>query len=166
MLHRIIVSHFRLHGGGRIQIQSPVRRIDYVTNPITDDTATERHPAAPVPRNPKWRVRTKRHRPDPKIIVESLGNLMMLVHFGQVGDLAIDILESVAAGMNGVNLANGPGPNPLADTANGIAGMTLVAELGDNLVFVGRGHEFADFMDRMSQRLFAIHMLASPHRLH
>src|SRR6267143_2303131 len=160
MLHRIIVSHLCLHGRGRIQVERPVGRIDYMTNPITDDTATERHPAAPIPGHPQRRVRTELHRPDPKIVVESCGNVMRLVYFGQVGDLTIDILESVAAGMNGVNLANGPGPNPLADPANGIAGMTLVAELGDHLVFVGPGHELSDFIHRMSQRLFTIDVLA------
>src|SRR5207302_10327958 len=127
MLHRIIVSHLRLYRGGGIQIQRPVRRIDDVTNPITDDTAAKMHPSAPVPGHPQRRVRTELHRPDPKIVVESFGHLMRLVHFGQVGDLTVNIFESVARGMNGVNLANAPGPKPLADPANGIAGTTLSA---------------------------------------
>ena len=61
--------------------------------------------------------------------------------------MAIDILESVAAGMDGVHLPDGAGPNPLANPANGSAGMTLVAELSHDLVFVGSGHELADLMD-------------------
>src|SRR5829696_808488 len=91
---------------------------------------------------------------------------MMFVHFGQVGDLAINVFESIAARVNGVNLANGSSPNPLADAANGTAGMTLVAELGDNFVFVSRGHEFAGFVDRVGERLLAIDMLAVSHRFH
>src|SRR6185369_15211826 len=129
MLRRIIISHLRLHGGGRVQIQRPIRRIDYVTDPVTDDTAPEWHPAAPVPRHPQRRIGPKRNRPDPEFVVEGFGNLNRLVHFGQVWDLAIDILERVATGMNRVNRADRPGPNPFADPANGIAGMTLVAEL-------------------------------------
>src|SRR5438552_3822237 len=90
----------------------------------------------------------------------------MLVHFFQVRDLAIDVLESIAPGMNGVNLSDGPGPNPLAKLANRAGRMTLVAELRDHFVFVRSGHECMDLMDVMSQRLFAIDMFAPTHRFH
>src|SRR5713101_2962186 len=88
----------------------------------------------------------------------------MLIHFIQVRNLAINVLESITAGMDGMYLANGPGPNPLAKLANGAAGMSLVTELCNHFVFVGGGHERADFMNVVGQRFLAINMLAAPHR--
>src|SRR6185503_5091929 len=115
MLRRIVIRHLRLHGRWRIQFQRPIRGIDDVTNPVADDTAAKVHPATPVPRHPERRVRTELHGADPKIVVESFGNLMLLIELREIRDLAIDILERVAAGMNRVNLADGSGPNPLAN---------------------------------------------------
>src|SRR2546423_15080868 len=163
MLRKIVVSRLRPHGGGGIQIQRPERRIQNVTNPVTDDTTPEMHPTAPVPGQPERGVRAELHRAHPEIVIESFGNLMRLVHFGQVGDLAIDILERIAAGMDGVNLANGSGPNPLANPANATAGMTLVSELTDHLVLVGRRRELSNFIHRLSQRLLTLDVLAVPH---
>src|SRR6185503_3849036 len=103
MLYEVVAGHLRLYRGRRIQIERPECRIDHVTDPIADDTAAKVHPAAPVPGHPERRVGTKRHGPDPKIVIESFRHLMNFVHLGEVGDLAIDIFESVTAGMNGVN---------------------------------------------------------------
>src|SRR6058998_3301328 len=90
----------------------------------------------------------------------------MLVHFFQVGNLAIDVFERITASMNGLHLANGPGPDPFAELANGATGMALVTELRHHFMLPGGNHERADFMDVVSQRLFAINMLDAPHGLH
>src|SRR5437879_6906937 len=90
----------------------------------------------------------------------------MLVQFFEVGNLAIDVFKSITAGMDGVHLADGASPNPLAELANGAAGMTLVTELGNHFVFVRGSHEGADFVNIVSEWLFTIHMLAAPHGFH
>ena len=79
----------------------------------------------------------------------------MLIYFIQVGNLAINIFESITAGVDGMYLANSPGPNPFAKLSDGAAGMALIAELCDHFVFVGGGHERADFMDVVGQRFLA-----------
>ena len=68
--------------------------------------------------------------------------------------------------MDGMHLADGPSPNPFADLANRPARMPLVAKLCHDFVFLGGCHDFANFMNRMSQRFFAIDMLSASHSLH
>src|SRR5437870_4428331 len=90
----------------------------------------------------------------------------MLIDLFQIGNLAIDILKSITARVDGVHLADSARPNPFAELADGAGGMTLIAKLRHDFVLVGGSHERADFMDIMSQRLFAIDMLAAPHGFH
>src|ERR1019366_10302597 len=108
-------------------------RIDDVANPVADGARAERRPAAPSAGNPEGCVRTKGNRTDPPVIVEPFGHLIMLVELVEIADLAIQIPHAVTAGMNGVHLADGASPYPLAEPANRSKGMPLVAELGDHL---------------------------------
>ena len=118
-----------------------------MTKPVTDGAGSEVHPAAPIPRHPQWSIRAKLHRADPKIVVELFRHIVMLVDFVQVGNLAIDVFKGVTAGVNRMHLANGPGPDPLAELANGAAGMTLVAELSNDFVLVSRSHQRTGFLE-------------------
>ena len=136
-----------------------------MTEPVADGARAERQPAAPIPGNPEGRVGTERNGADPQIIVEAFGHVVVLVKLIEVAELAIHLLEGVTARMNGMHLADGAGPDPLADPANGTKGMPLVAELGDHFVFAGSLHQRTDFLDAVRQRLFTINMLAMLHGL-
>ena len=166
LCRRGITGDLRLNGGWRIQVQRPERRVYHVAEPVTYGARAEGHPAAPIPGNPERRVRPERNRPDPHIIVEPFGHLIGLVELVQIAELAIHILEGVTAGMNGMHLADGARPDPLAEPANRAAGMPLIAKLGDHLVLAGGLHERADFLDRVGQWLFAINMLVMLHGRH
>src|SRR5207302_5246544 len=98
-------------------------------DPIPDRSTTERHPTAPIPRHPERRVRPELCRSHPKIVIQSGRHFMMLVHFAQVGYLAIHLLVGATPGVNGMHLADGARPNPFANLAYGIARMPLVAKL-------------------------------------
>src|SRR5262245_31531932 len=91
---------------------------------------------------------------------------MLLSQFRQVGDLAIDLWESVARSVDGMDLANGTRPDPFADAADGVARMPLVAKLSHDLVAMRGGHQRPDLVDGVCEWLFAIHMPAAAHRLH
>src|SRR6185369_11712861 len=95
-----------------------------------------------------------------------LWNLIQLVELVEIAQLAIHLFVSITTRMNGMDLANRARPDPLADLANGTAGVPLIAELSYDFVAPRRRHQFAHFVDGMSQRLFAIDMLAMLHRLH
>src|ERR1035437_1924817 len=105
-----------------------------MAEPVADGARAERQPAAPIPGNPEGRVWAERNRTDPQIIVQAFGHLVVLAELVEVAELAIHILEGVAARVNGMHLADGAGPHPLADPANGTKGMPLVAELGHHFV--------------------------------
>src|SRR6266404_6659110 len=109
-------------------MQRPERRIDHVAKPITNRACAEGHPAAPIPMDPERSVRTERHRPDPEVVIQALGHVIVLVEFVQVAKLAVDIPEGITSRMNGVDLADSPGFHPLDKLADGPAGMPLVAE--------------------------------------
>src|SRR5207244_1043071 len=106
MLRHIVTGHFGSNGFRRFQAQSPPRGVDHMAKPIADGARAEVHPTAPLLRNPKRTVRDEGHRSDPKFVVEFLGNLVMLVDSWQIWNLAIDLLESVTRGVDGMHLAN------------------------------------------------------------
>ena len=137
-----------------------------MADPIADHATAKMHPAAPIPRDPKRRVGPVLDGPDPQVVVESLRHLVFLIHFSEVWNLTIDILKGVAAGMDRVHVANGPGPNPFANPPDGATGVTLVAQLCDHFVLVRRCHQLAHLVHGMRERLFAINMFAASHRFH
>src|SRR5215471_10074140 len=109
-----------------------------MTKPIADCPCSEVQPAAPIPGNPKRGVWDKRHGTDPKVVVELLGNIIMLIQFIQVGYLAIDVLKGITAGTNRVHLANSAGPNPFAELSNRAARMALITQLSHHVIFSRR----------------------------
>jgi len=66
--------------------------------------------------------------------------------------------------VDGVHLADRPIPNPFAEGPNRIRRMALVAKLGHHLVLARRLHHLAHLVNRMGQRLLAIHVFAPLHR--
>ena len=100
-----------------------------MANPVAFDTVSERHP--------ERRVVTEPRRSRPKVIVESLRNVVVVAQLGQVGNLKTEI-PKVTDRMNRVNLADHAGPEPRAPQADGIAGIAMIPELCDYLVLVVR----------------------------
>ena len=91
---------------------------------------------------------------------------MKFRELGQLGDLAINFWIGIAGGVNGVDFADGARPNPFTHAADGIGGVALVTELGDDFVFVRGGHQRPDLVDGVGQRFFTIYVLAAAHGFH
>ena len=85
-----------------------------MTKPVPNRPRPKRHPTPPIPMDPEWGVGAEGHRPNPKVVVQTFWNLIMLIQLVQVAKLAIDILEGVTAGMNCMHFANSSIPNPFA----------------------------------------------------
>jgi len=68
--------------------------------------------------------------------------------------------------MNRMHVADRPIPDPLAEIADGIERVALVAELGNHIVPVGRFHQLAHLKDGVRQRLFTVHVFAALNRGH
>ena len=166
LLDWIIVDDLGLDGGRSVQVQRPEGGIDDVAEPVAHGPGAEGHPAAPVPRNPHRGVGPEGHGPQPQIVVKAFGGFIRFGELFQVAQLAIDVFEGVATGMDGMDLADGSRPDPFADAADGPAGMALVAQLRDDLVLGGRGHESAHLLDGVGQRFFAIDVFAAAHGFH
>ena len=137
-----------------------------MANPITDGPTAKRHKTAPVPGDPKRGIRPELDGPDPEIVIEAFRDVVVFVYFREIRNLAINVFESITSGVNSMNLADGPRPNPFAEPADGITGMTLIAELSDNFVFMRGRDELAHLFDRVSERFFAINVFAAFHRFH
>ena len=60
-----------------------------------------------------------------------------------------------------MHIADGPVPDPLAEDADRVGRVPLVAELRDDVVLLGGLHQPADLIDRVGQGLFAVDVLAA-----
>ncbi len=162
----IVTGHFGADGFRGAEIERPEGGVDDVTKPIADGASAKMHPTTPVPGDPKGSVGDKRNRTDPEIVIEVFGDIVVLFGFFEVRNLAVDVFEGIATGMNGVDLTDGAGPDPFAELADGAAGVALVAELGDHFIFMGCLHQRADFVDIVGERFFAINMFTAAHGFH
>ena len=78
-------------------------------------------------------------------------------------------VHGVAAGVDGMDLANRAIAHPFVEKADGLERVALVAELADDAVLPGRAHQLTHLMDGMGQRFLAIDVLApfdGGHRRH
>ena len=108
-------------------------------------------------------VRPLLGRTEPDIPVESGRDLLLLAQPRQHVESRVDRL---AAAVDRVDVADRAILDPFAERANRIEGVALVAELGHDLVLLGRLHQGPDLADGMGQRLLAIDVLAPLDRRH
>src|SRR4030095_7881718 len=102
-------------GRRRAEIERPKGRVHHMANPVSNGPGSERHPPPPIPRHPEGRVSPKSRRTEPKVIIETGRNLMVLAQFGQVPYLRIHFRKRVCAGVNRMHLPNGACPNPFTN---------------------------------------------------
>ncbi len=89
--------------------------------------------------------------------------------FFQVGQLIDPRIDRFASAMNRMDLADGAVPDPLAKVADAIEGVTLIAQLGDDVLLFSRLHQSTNLVHRVGQRFFAVEMLPvfqNGHRRH
>ena len=91
---------------------------------------------------------------------------MLLLQLGNAVDLTVQVSERIARGVDFRDLADGAVPDPLAEPTNVVGGVSLIAELRDDLVLAGRLHHLPHFVDRVGQRFFTVHVLAAANGIH
>ena len=145
------------------EIEGPEDRIHDVADPVADRAVAERHPAPPSARQVEGMVRPLLGRTEPEVPVEAGRNFLLLAQPRQHVDGGVDV---GTAAMDRVDVADGAVPDPLAERADRVEGVALVAELGHDLVFLGGLHQGPDLADGVRQRLLAVDVLAPFDRGH
>ena len=140
------------------QVKRPEDGIDDVTDPITDGSRAEGTPTSLIAADIHRIILTPLGRTQPEIPVELWGNLMILGTLGKQICLAV---VSAARGMDSVNSTDGSIPNPLAKGTYGVKRMSLVPQLGDDILLFGFRHDPTDFMDGMGKWLLAVDVFAA-----
>jgi hypothetical protein len=108
-----------------------------MTGPIANRPVAEGDPTAPGAGCKRRVVVNLLRRPKPLIPIQSLRNIMVLREVGQLIEARVD---QIASAVNGVNIPDRAVPDPLAEVADRIIGMPLVAQLRHHLVFLRRRH--------------------------
>src|SRR5258706_9913634 len=105
-----------------------------MTKRVANRSRSQRDTAAPITRNPKWSVGTIGDRSNPKVVIQPFWNVILLIELIEIAELAVHLLVSITTRMNGVDLPDCAGRDPLAHLSNGTAGVSLVAQLSDDFV--------------------------------
>ncbi len=154
----IVVLNLGLDGLGGAQIEGPEDGVHHVAGPVADRAIAERHPAPPPPRQVEGVIRPHLGRTKPQVPVQAGRDFLLLV---QPRQLAQGGVVRRAAAVDRVDVADGPVPDPLAERADSIERVALVAQLRHDLVLLGRLHQGPDLGDGVGQRLLTVDVLAS-----
>ncbi len=136
-----------------------------MTGPVADGPVAEGDPAPPGARQIGGTVGALLCRAEPKVPIECGGDFGI----ARRTPPPTAAVEGRASGMDRLHVADGPVPDPLAEDADRVERVPLVAELRDDVVLLGGLHQLADLVDRVGQGLFAVDVLAAldgGHRRH
>ena len=165
VLLRIVAVDLGVTRRGSAEIQRPEAGVEDVTGPVPEAAGAEGHPAAPIPGHPERAIRTELRRPEPDVVVEFAGHLVLLREFRDLVDLTVDFTKRIAEGVDLRDVADRSVLYPLDEVSNGVPGVALVAKLRDDLVLVRRLHHRAHLGDRVGERLLTVDVLPAPHRI-
>ena len=130
---------------------------------ISEPASPEIQPAAPQPRQIAGMIRPDGRGAQPQIPAEGVG-------YGRSLGRAVEhALRPDRVGRPGLDLgdvAYGPVPDPFAQQADALHGMTLVSHLGRDLGLPGGFCDCPGLEDAVGQGLFAVDMLAQPQSRH
>src|SRR5438876_3030347 len=102
-----------------------------MAGPVAHRPIAKRHPAAPTSGQLNGVIRPRLGRTQPQVPVQRWGNLVLLLQKRQLVDAGVD---RGAARVDGMDLADCSVLDPLAELADRIERMPLIAELRDDLV--------------------------------
>ena len=146
-----------LDAGGGTEFEGHERAVQVVAAPIAHRAIAELPPRTPLQGMQFVVVIAERHGADPLVPMQSGGHRFR----GQPSTSA-----AAAGGGPAVDLghvADRAGPDILAEHANVLAAVPLVAQLRHDFAFAGRLHHEPDFADAVGQRLLAVDVLAQLH---
>ena len=146
------------------QLEGQEERVDDMATHVAQRTRAEVAPRAPLARVVGRVIRAHGRGSAPEVPVHAFGRRGLVGRTRGVRALRPD--RTVRPRVRLAHLADEPGLEPLADLADALAGVTLVAHLGHDLVRARGLGQGAGLEDIMRDRLLDVDVLAAAHALH
>src|ERR1035437_7570167 len=127
-----------------------------MTAPISDGAVAEGNPPAPPAGQVGGVVGPVLGWAQPQVPIEGWWDRVLFFQSWQVVETGI---HCAAAGVDGMDVADGAVLDPLAEKTNRLEGMALVAQLSDYFVLLRGFHQLPHLVDRVGQRFLAIDRL-------